>query len=241
MNSLVPDLSVMSTSVRDVTFRIETKDGEPFVGGLSRPQAYHVWEKGLLKPGSLLYGIALVQSDRPFLIDYRLHEVIELDELPKEFTVSIDGAKYTGKFLPERPPPPKLGEEITITITKTRFKLEPQQVDSWISKFGIIVRKSDFKYADDLAAIKTDDIECSAKLRKHIPGIIPAYGRKMNVRYPGQPLQCGKCFQNDHLRSKCTNETIPWASYVSVFITEGICDKAMIGNWSSLLTERSNN
>lgn len=38
--------------------------------------------------------------------------------------------------------------------------------------------------------IGTDDYEIDAKLKNHIPEILPMNGRRIQVSYPGQPKLC---------------------------------------------------
>jgi len=219
-----------------VTIRIVSRNGEKFLGGLSRPQAFSIWEKCLNLPGALVSGIALTQTtDKPFLIVFHLHDDIDLNDVKSQFTILIDEAEFVGEKVIPRPPPAKLGEEVTIMIPKTKFAIRPFQADQWICRFGVVVKKAIYKEADDLKGITTDDIEVVAKLRKHIPGILPAFGRKMMVRYSGQPIVCGTCFQPGHLRKECTNERVEWAKYVKVFISEDVAPIELLGDWKRLL------
>jgi len=100
-----------------------------------------------------------------------------------------------------------------------------------------VIKKSFYKDSDDLPGITSDDIECVAILRKHVPGILPAFGRKMMLRYPGQPLLCRKCFEIGHLCARCEGEKVDWASFVKVFVKEGVVPIALIGEWSRILDE----
>jgi len=109
----------------------------------------------------------------------------------------------------------------------------------WINKFGILVKPTAYVEASDLEGMNTDDLSCVAKLRKHVPGTLPAFGRKMNVRYPGQPIQCNKCYQYNHLRSKCENKQVDWANYVKAFVSEedgaSIVPMELVGDWKRIL------
>jgi len=235
------DISLMNISMDEnpvdvVTIRVATKDGEKFLGALSRPQAFSIWKKGLELDGKLVSGIALVQNpDKPFMIVYHLHDDIDLNTVKCEFNILIEEAEYCGQKVLPRPPPPNLGEEVTLLVTKTQFKIRPYHVDQWVSRFGKVIKKSVFKEADDLSGVTTDDIECKAILRKHMPGILPAFGRKMMLRYPGQPLVCGQCFEPGHLRKRCENKKVEWAEYVKLMVNEKIVPVELVGDWSRLL------
>lgn len=234
------DLSTESTEslseqmdlVEAVMVRVVTKNDVPFTGILTRPQAMQIWKKGLNLPGNLLYGIALIfTKDKPFLIKYQLHDPLDLDDLKQDFKLLVDEDEYAGVIVPPKPPAPKLGEEVSIKIVKTRFNLNPEQINQWISQFGVIVKGATPIDADDVPSLKTDDFIVIAKLRKHIPSVMPAFGRRLLTRYPGQPLQCNACYQSGHLRAKCENPKIDWMSYVKVFLSEKVATKEMIGKW----------
>jgi len=233
--SLDQSMEMMMTDVAVV--RILTKNGENFVGALDRPQAFMGWTQGVNAPSGIkVVGIALNQQpDRPFMIDYHLNKEMDMELLNKKYEFMIDDNKFTAEIVVPKPPPPKLGEEVDVTFKKTRFKIKPEHVNAWVLRFGALVKPANYVDAGDLKGVHTDDIVCTAKLRKHIPSILPAYGRKVNVRYPGQPLQCNKCYQYNHLRARCENPTIEWVSYVRVFITEEVATSAMIGEWATLL------
>lgn len=224
-----------------ITIRVLKKNKEDFVGALDRPQAYELWKKGIKLPIDNVTGIGLVQHvDKPFMIDYHLALEIDVLKIDAKFDSTIENHTYECQVVIPKEPPPKLGEEVQITIPKTRFKLKPEQVTLWIKRFGIVVKPAAYVVADDLPGIDTDDLICIAKLRKHIPGSLPAFGRKMTVRYPGQPVQCNKCYQFNHLRAKCENPLVEWKHYVKFFITaeegsESIVPLEMVGEWQRLL------
>jgi len=230
------DESMEKNMVDEVTVRVLSRNGEKFVGALNRPQAFSIWKKAMCLNGALVSGIALDQSaDRPFLIIFHLHEDVDLDEVKDKFSILIEEAEFICEKVVPKPPPPKLGENVTICVPKTRFKLRPYQVDQWISRFGVVVKPASYIDPGDLPGITTDDITIEAKLRKHIPGILPAFGRKMLVRYPGQPIVCGQCFDIGHLRAKCTNEKVEWAAYVKLVLREKVAPIELLGTWSRLI------
>jgi len=150
------------------------------------------------------------------------------------------GAIYTGSKFVDKPPPPELGQEVTITVKKTRFKLRPAQVSQWISLFGKITTEPEYPIAPDHQTVKCDDIVLKAILRKHIPGILPAFGRRMMVSYPGQTILCGKCFEIGHIRKTCPQtESVKWSSFVRAVSKEKSVTSEMLGSWVDLL-EKNN-
>jgi len=224
-------------AVETVSYTVERKGGERFKGALDRPAAKIIWEKGLNLPGTIIFGIALNQSlEKSFMIDYDLKEPLPWDECPSTFEVDLNGVKFEGnKFVP-KPKPPELGEEVAVKVTRTRFKLRPHHVAKWLEHFGRITQFPEYEDASDLPTVKSDDVTLKMILRKHIPGILPAYGRRMNVRYPGQPILCGKCFELGHVRRNCeVPEPVKWASFVKVVSEERFVSKEMLGDWAELL------
>jgi len=170
------------------------------------------------------------------LIDFDLHEPIKWDECPSKYEVILNGAIFSGAKFVERPPPPELGTEITIRVKKTRFKLRPEQVAKWIALFGKITAMPDYEDASDQPSVKNDDVILKAVLRKHIPGILPAYGRRMMIQYPGQPILCGKCFEIGHIRKNCERpEPVKWSAFVKVVSQEKSVSRDMLGSWVDLL------
>jgi len=216
---------------KNFSVRVTKKNGEPFEGGLDRPQCFIIWKKLALDP-NLLYGIALNQTpDRPFMAKFELNEGIDVEELPSDLKVKIDRDEYEMTVLMPKDPPPKLGENFMVTIKNTKFNITLSQVDSILGSFGKIVRSSMHMEADDLKGVKTDDVSCIVKLRKHIPSFLPGYGRKLMVRYYGQPLQCSKCFNPGHLRRNCQSETVDWMRFVRLILDEHVLTPEQLGSW----------
>lgn len=175
-------------------------------------------------------------AEKSFMIDYELNGTLPWEECPDSFDVELNGVRYEGRKFAPRPRPPELGEEIEIKVVKTRFKIKPPQVRKWLEHFGRITKEPAFEDALDLPEVKCDDIVMKAVLRKHIPGILPAYGRRMNIRYHGQPIVCGKCFEIGHVRRNCEKpEVVKWADFVKVVSEMPFVSREMLGDWAELL------
>jgi len=220
-----------------IIYRVSKRNDEDFKGGLDYVQALKVWTGGLKFHETWLYGISLVQSkSRPFLLDYKLNCQIELDKIPVSFKVIIENVTYQCDYVPGQPDPANIGEEAIVKITKTRWKLTPDQVTSWLCLYGQIVKPPEYIEAPGVKNIKADTIVCVVKLSKHIPNLLPAYGRRMNVTYSGQPKQCAKCFAIGHFGAQCPNPQKDWLlDYVRTFYEEGRTSM-MLGRWFDLFT-----
>lgn len=215
--------------------RVSERNNEDFKGSLDYVQSLAVYEKGLKFPEPWLFGIGLVFSkNKPFLIDYRLNCEIEEDKINRSFKVEIDGSTYKCEYVPHTPPAAEIGDQARVTIHKTRWHLTPDQIKQWLSLYGEIVKQPEFEEAPGLKRIKSDNMICVIKLSKHIPNLLPAYGRRMNVTYSGQPIQCAKCYSFGHVRAKCEVAPKDWLmDYVRQFYEDGR-SSMMLGRWFDL-------
>jgi len=223
-------------------YRVMTKGEDKFEGALTRAQCFVIWRE--IKSKDDLYGIALIQiPERPFMCKFQLKSVSNLEDIPAKLSVKIDGNEYGMTLVIPKDPPPKLGEEFHITVKDTKFNVTLEQIDMTLGRFGIITMASVHIEADDVKGIKSDDALCVIKLRKHVPSFLPAFGRKLMIRYYGQPLQCSKCYNPGHLRRNCPNEPLDWLRYVRLMVEENILTLEIVGNWAEKigLASRQNN
>lgn len=222
-------------------FKVTLKDGQPFTDGLNHVQGFQVWTEKIKFPEGYLYGIALVQTKgKPFLFDYRLNCTVEIENVPKQFKIKLGENEYDLEFLMPAAPPACIGDEVVVSVKKTRWNLSPEQVQEWLCKYGDIIKVPEFEEAPGVKNIRTDEIKCVLRLNKHIPNLLPAFGRRMNVIYPGQPMQCGRCFQIGHFRAQCPNEQADWLKdYVRGFYASNFVTSRLLGRWFELLQTTS--
>jgi len=223
------------SKVSIVVYRVSSRNDEIFKGALDYAQALKVWTDGLKFHDAWLFGIGLVQSkNKPFLLDYKLNGTLETDKLPATFNVTIDGANYKCELVPGQAEPVNIGEVAAVRITKTRWRLSPEQINNWMSIYGQVIKPPVYEDAPGVKNIKSDTLVCSVLLKKHIPNLLPAYGRRMNVLYAGQPLTCSKCFVGGHVRAQCPNAQKDWLlDYVRSFYEEGTTSM-LLGRWFDL-------
>jgi len=141
----------------------------------------------------------------------------------------------SSQLVAPREAPPNLGEDFPITIKNTKFNITLEQANVILGRFGVVSTKAIHVESKEEPGIKTDDVLCVVKLRKHMPSFLPAYGVKLNIRYYGQPLQCSKCWNPGHLRKKCTNDNVEWSRYVRLLVDENVLNLEMIGSWAEKL------
>lgn len=157
----------------------------------------------------------------------------------KYFKFKIADNTFEGKIFTPLGPPPQIGESIVVTIKKTGFNLTIDQICQWLSVFGTIEGTPEYKPSDKIPNYKSDSVEVLMKLKKHVPSMLPAFGRKMFVQYRGQPIQCGMCYGPGHVRKECKNPQISWMGYVRKTLEKWQLDKKIYGVWIEYLN--SNN
>jgi len=238
--SFTSDSETSEMKSASIIYKVLTKDGEPFKDSLTHVQGFQVWAEKIRQlqiQDSFLFGIALCRNNgKPFLLDYRLNCLIDTATLPREFKIVIDKSTYELELIPSKAGPASIGDEVSVIVKRTRWNLNPDQVEEWLQKYGDIVKKPEFEEAPGLTKVKTDDIRCILLLRRHIPSLLPAYGRRMVVQYPGQPILCGRCLQLGHARAFCTNEQADWLrDYVPQFYAGNFVSSRMLGRWFELM------
>jgi len=124
-----------------------------------------------------------------------------------------------------------LGEEVLVTISRTGFNIKKDQITEWILLFGVITQELVYKTHDGLPHLKEDNLEVFVKLRKHIPPILPAFGRKLFIKYRGQPIMCNSCYEIGHIKKTCPKTSITWIEHVRSVIESGIYPTMLLGNW----------
>jgi len=81
-----------------------------------------------------------------------------------------------------------------------------------------------------------DNYIINARLKSHIPEILPIAGRRIHVSYPGQLKQCKRCFGQGHVNATCTSpQRIDWLEYVSSLLKSGKFDEHLFDGWMTSL------
>ncbi len=220
-----------------ICVEISTKNGETLLSAnFNVLDALAMWEAVFKMSKDLIFGVALIKTkDRGVGVNFKLKKEssdIDLEDFTRfEFCIGQD--KFAGRLFRERGPPPILGEKVTVTASRFGFNIELDQIKEWLLLFGTI--EGEAVYVNHaLAPVKIDTVTVTMKLRKHIPSVLPAYGRKMNIHYHGQPKICGACYEPGHVRKDCGNERVEWMAYVKV-INEGLAPLSMLGSWGIIL------
>lgn len=184
-----------------------------------------------------LDGLAIIKSDkRGPGFNYRLKTPIAIDQTRlSTFEFVIRGDRYKGKIYQQLGPPPKLGEEVIVTVKRTGLALTDDQLCDWLKLYGTIEGEFRYKYHPELPSVKDDHLEVVMKLARHCPSTLPAFGKKVSVQYRGQPIQCSKCYDLGHTRRNCPSQTQNWLGYVKILQSQNFIPNSYFGVWLDYL------
>jgi len=188
---------------------------------------------------SSVFGVATIKSEnRGIGFNFKLKSPIKLDPSKfQEFEFIINNDTYRGTLLLNLGNEPKLGDLILITVAKTGFHFTDQQIYAWLNLYGRVEGELKYKSNPVLPGVSEDTLEVLIRLRKHVPSILPAYGKRLYVRYKGQPIQCSKCMGTGHIRRSCTSTSNNWVGYIRLFVNSGVVDNQMLGKWKEYLDD----
>jgi len=131
--------------------------------------------------------------------------------------------------------PPKIGEPVIVSVQRTGFHLSLLQITQWLELFGTIEGELRYIVSKDIPGVLDDTLEVLMRLRIHIPSPLPAYSRKLYVRYRGQQIQCSKCANFGHTRKYCKSDSTNWMDFVKKLVDSGNVPIPYFGNWYDFL------
>lgn len=187
-----------------------------------------------------VFGVATNKSPgRGIGFHFKLKQPIKIvPSKLQEFAFVIGEARFTGRLNTNVGVAPSLGELVQVSILRTGFQLSEDQLAAWLNAYGVIVSNLQYRANPDLPGCVDDNIDILMRLKKHIPSILPAYGKKLNIRYKGQPILCSKCLLQGHIRKSCTSTANNWLGYVKMFVDMGVFHPSMFGVWFEYLQEQ---
>lgn len=237
--ALLPEKITVDTIFTDVL----TKDDNTYLGvDINDKDALEIWDQVFKLDRSQVFGVALIKNkDRTLGINYRLHKSVTFSADQVNFEFKLRGSSFKGKILLPLGPPPKLGEPVIVKVKKTGFKLKDDEILAWMKLYGEVSGHITYEPSKEVPEWKTDSLSIRMILRKHIPSLLPAYGRKMTVLYRGQPILCGACFQVGHVRANCQNERADWMVYVRDFLRSEVAPREMLGRWADFAEQQMKN
>jgi len=183
--------------------------------------------------------VATIKSnDRGIGFNFKLKAPIKLNPAKFQyFEFVINGDKFTGQLLINLGQPPKLGDLILVTVVKTGFHLEDHQISAWLGLYGTIEGELKYRENPQLPGCTEDSVETLMRLRKHIPAILPAFGKRLYIRYKGQLTQCSKCLRSGHIRRNCSSTSNNWVGYIKLFAESGAVPEHLLGTWMEYLND----
>lgn len=188
---------------------------------------------------SSVFGVATIKSEnRGVGFNFKLKKPIKLNPANfQTFEFIIRNDTYQGTLLLNLGSPPKLGDLVLLTVARTGYHFDDHQIYAWLNLYGRV--EGELKYKDNpvLPGVSEDSLEVLIRLRKHIPAILPAYGKRMYIRYKGQPVQCSKCLGTGHIRRLCNSTANNWVGYIRLFVASGVVEDQMLGHWKDYLND----
>ena len=240
----------------EVEVEIRTVNGEPFRGSLTRLEAKHLIYKGILGcPFSNFRGCKLGFKACP-TVTFMLKEQINIDDLEfaKEFSFKrsymkqgrlvediLEGRVRGVRTVTGSKAMASYSDDWTrvVKVEGCDYRVEPEMILKWLGKFGEV--KSDlvedvFEDGEDSEGENATGIySVKVKLNHNIPQLLPMDGKRVKIYYRGIQKLCTKCF-GGHLSRNCSEEKIPWLSYVRRFVDSNTdFDDEMFGNWLQIL------
>ena len=234
-----PEDKTAKMEVSLICTEVNTKNSEILLSAsFNVLDALAMWEQVFKQKKDLVFGVALIKTkDRGVGVNFKLKKGLSIDlEKFSRFEFIIGSDRYAGRLYSDRGPPPSLGELISVNVSGFMFHLEVEQIAEWISLYGKI--EGECQYLDhNLAQVKVDTVIVPIRLHRHIPSVLPAFGRRMQVFYHGQPKVCGACYDVGHVRKNCINLRVEWMIYVKRIHEEMDVPLSMLGKWGEILTK----
>jgi len=128
------------------------------------------------------------------------------------------------------------------TPTSFDFQFSPKRRNQLVTHFSLLEnldQKMRIAYKDnpEVDGWCDDTLDVFMRLHKHIPSILPAFGKKLQIRYKGQPVLCSKCLNQGHIRRNCTSPANNWMGFVKYCVDSGAFSINMFGSWYEYLND----
>ncbi len=134
-------------------------------------------------------------------------------------------------------PPPKLGDPVIVSVKRFGFRLKEKEIIDWLKLYGAIHGHPAYVPSSTEPDLVNDTMSVKMTLKRNIPSLLPAFGKKMNVVYRGQSRLCNKCYQVGHVSANCENERVDWMTYVRDFLRSDVAPREMLGRWADFAEE----
>ena len=205
---------------------------------------------------------------------YRLYKLMHINDINfeeikiKRTQVDDQGNKYKAEILCKargNVPTPKANNESGLPMTRwikiedTQYKLDGQQIRTWLEQFGNLqteieeegkpgsqedpdddpdLSEGEKEYLKGMMEVGSGILTTKMILYKNMPQYLPMFGRKIRIYYKGIERTCTNCYGNGHIRRGCPNKKRQWISYVMDFMNlnpEIPID--IYGRWAKVVAE----
>ena len=218
----------------DFAIEFQQLNGKPFRGTITVREARDVIFKEILG-----FNPKLLHSIRPVFggvvtIRFKLKEQIFLDSLAAveyfelERRVSstrtdVISCRIMGiRGLQAAPNYDGTANDVRwVKIENCEYAIEGEDILDWLRLYGEplslcgedLLPDSD----SDAGPLGNGTYSVKMKLAKDIPQFLPMHGRKIRIYFKNMNKLCTNCY-GSHSRRQCTNERVPWVTYVRDFM-----------------------
>ena len=218
----------------DFAIEFQQLNGRPFKGTITVREARDVIFKEILG-----FNPKLLHSIRPVFggvvtIRFKLKEQIFLDslaaveyfELERRVSSSrtdVISCRIMGiRGLQAAPNYDGTANDVRwVKIENCEYAIEGDDILDWLRLYGEplslcgedVLPDSD----SDAGPLGNGTYSVKMKLTKDIPQFLPMHGRKIRIYFKNMNKLCTNCY-GSHSRRQCTNERVPWVTYVRDFM-----------------------
>ena len=242
---------------------VNTMDGEPFKGTVTRTEALkNIFVKALGFSSAEFHGATPAFKGHPVVI-FKTKEVFNIDErlagksqfvyqkkIKTEQGERLVEMSCTIKGIREKDPSKKKESIYTwLKIEGAEYQLKEDHIKLWLSEYGFLVsgitedtedvegQSSEDEEIRNDVDINTGIYSVRMKLNKSIPQLIPMQGKKIKIYHKGIKKQCVNCYETGHFKKDCLNERKEWLDYIDGFMLATLLPEEYYGNWNKLVED----
>ena len=220
----------------DFAIEFQQINGRPFRGSITVKEA-----RDTVFRDTLGFNPSLLHSIRPVFggattIRFKLKEQINMDNLASvEYfdlrrTVSptrtdIISCRIMGiRGMQAEPNYDGTANDVRwVKIENCEYLISNEKIGQWMELFGqplSLLGEDKFPDSDSEGGpLGNGTYSIKMKLARDIPQFLPMHGRKIRVYFKNMNKLCTNCY-GSHTRRQCTNEKVPWITYVRDFMKQ---------------------
>ena len=221
----------------DFAVEFQQLNGKPFKGTITLKEARDTVFRDILG-----FNPRLLHSIRPVFggvttIRFKLKEQINMDNLASvEFfdlervinptRTDIISSRVMGvRGLQAAPNYDGTSNDVRwIKLENCEYAVNQEQMVEWMKLYGqplSLLGEDMYPDSEDSEAgpLGNGTYSIKMKLERDIPQFLPMHGRKIRVYFKNMTKLCSNCY-GCHTRRQCTNEKVPWITYVRDFMVK---------------------